>query len=152
MNKSNLNIFENINWNKLKMAVCGPIMTACLQVQHPLVNMFDETDFDEKRFYNAIRLSKLENLIKNLPNGIDTFVGEKGKLLSGGEIQRLGIARALYLNPDVLIFDESTNALDEDLEREIMDDIKQLKRIKTIIIISHNFKKIDFFDKIIKLE
>ncbi len=116
------------------------------------VSLFDETDFDEKRFYNAIRLSKLENLIKNLPNGIDTFVGEKGKLLSGGEIQRLGIARALYLNPDVLIFDESTNALDEDLEREIMDDIKQLKRIKTIIIISHNFKKIDFFDKIIKLE
>lgn len=115
------------------------------------VCLFDENDFDEQRFRNAISLSKLENLIKNLPNGIETLVGEKGKLLSGGEIQRLGIARALYLNPDVLIFDESTNALDEKLEKEIMDDIKYLKKIKTIIIISHNFKNIDFFDKIIKL-
>lgn len=113
--------------------------------------LFDENAFNEERFFNAIKLSKLETLIKNLPNGIETFIGEKGKLISGGEIQRLGIARALYLNPDVLIFDESTNALDEDLEREIINDIKYLKGNKTIIIISHNFKKIDFFDKIIKL-
>jgi ATP-binding cassette subfamily C protein len=113
--------------------------------------LFDENAFNEERFFNAIKLSKLETLIKNLPNGIETFIGEKGKLISGGEIQRLGIARALYLNPDVLIFDESTNALDEDLERAIINDIKYLKGSKTIIIISHNFKKIDFFDKIIKL-
>jgi ABC-type multidrug transport system fused ATPase/permease subunit len=51
--------------------------------------LFDENAFDEEKFYNAIKLSKLETLIKNLPNGIETFVGEKGKLLSGGEIQRL---------------------------------------------------------------
>ena len=84
MNKSNLNIFENINWNKLKMAICGPIMTACLQVQHPLVNMFDETDFDNKllRFYNEyyaltnIHIIFLANDIFEYMNNVNEFYNQ----------------------------------------------------------------------------
>jgi ABC-type multidrug transport system fused ATPase/permease subunit len=113
--------------------------------------LFNEEKFDQDRFEKSIRLSRLDKLIKELPQGIDTIVGEKGKLVSGGEAQRLGIARALYIDPDVIIFDEATNALNIDLEREIMNDIKNLRKIKTIIIVSHNLENISFCDKIVDL-
>ena len=80
--------------------------------------MFNEEKFDQDRFEDSIKLSRLEKLISELPQGIDTIVGEKGKLIFGGEAQRLGIARALYINPDVLIFEEATNALNIYLERD----------------------------------
>jgi ABC-type bacteriocin/lantibiotic exporter with double-glycine peptidase domain len=72
--------------------------------------------------------------------------------LSGGQAQRLAIARALYQNKDLLIFDEATNALDEKTEREIIENIVNLKNFKTIIIISHNRKVLDICDKVIEFK
>ena len=90
--------------------------------------------------------------ITNLPDGIETMVGEKGIKLSGGQIQRIGIARAIYLNPDILCFDEATSALDYDTENEILKTILSVKKNKTVIIIAHRLKTIENCDQIIELD
>ena len=82
---------------------------------------------------NSIKLSQLEKLILKLPNGLETLVGDRGTRLSGGQIQRIGIARALMNNAQVLIFDEATSSLDIDTERDLINDIYKLKHKKTLI-------------------
>jgi ATP-binding cassette subfamily C protein len=98
----------------------------------------------------VISKSKLNNLIDKLPNGLDTIIGERGSFLSGGEQQRLGIARALYKKPQILILDEATSALDEDTERLILEEIFELQEFITVIIISHKKlhiqKKFELFE------
>ena len=88
----------------------------------------------------------------NLPEGINSEVGEKGARLSGGEAQRINIARALYLEPEILILDESTSALDLKTENELLKDLKELQKTKTIIIISHRKESIVFCDKVYELK
>ena len=84
--------------------------------------------------------------------GIDTEVGERGIRLSGGEKQRVGIARALYNNPQILIFDEATNALDLKTEKLVMESIKKLQAEKIILIISHKKITLDFCNRIVELK
>jgi ABC-type bacteriocin/lantibiotic exporter with double-glycine peptidase domain len=79
------------------------------------------------------------------------LLGENGNKLSGGQIQRIGLARSLYNNPSVLFFDEFTSALDDKVEKEILHDINKLKQNKTIFIISHKKSIIEFCDEIINL-
>lgn len=100
----------------------------------------------------AIRLAQLENLISNLPEGLDTFVGDRGTRLSGGQIQRIGIARAIMNNGKVLIFDEPTSALDAETEKSLVKDINELKFEKTLIIISHRISILEHCDHIYKLK
>jgi ATP-binding cassette subfamily C protein len=85
----------------------------------------------------ALRAAQLEALIHELPNGLDTVVGERGMLLSGGQRQRIGIARSLYNNPQVLIMDEATSALDNITEKFVIEAIEQLRGDRTIIMIAH---------------
>jgi ABC-type multidrug transport system fused ATPase/permease subunit len=101
--------------------------------------------------YSAIKMAQLEKLIDDLPDGLDTFVGERGVRLSGGQRQRIGIARALYNNPDILILDEATSALDNDTEKEVMGCINELHGIKTLIIIAHRYSTVKNCDIIFKL-
>jgi ATP-binding cassette subfamily C protein len=107
-----------------------------------------ENEFNYNLLEQAIKLSELSDLIKDLPLGIDTEVGNRGVRLSGGQKQRLGIARALYKNPAVLILDESTNSLDLENERKIINNIMLLDVRKTIIIISHRHEIIKNLDNI----
>ena len=99
-----------------------------------------------------LKFCHLDDLIKNLPEGLNTIVGPSGKLLSGGQAQRLAIARGLYQDRDILILDEATNALDSDTEDKILKNILNLKKSKTIIIISHNRKVLDICDKVIEFK
>jgi ABC-type multidrug transport system fused ATPase/permease subunit len=85
----------------------------------------------------AARLANIHDFIARLPEGYDTKVGERGVRLSGGQRQRLVIARALYRDPEVLIFDEATSALDQDTEQAVMEAIRTLSHQKTLLIISH---------------
>ncbi len=98
----------------------------------------EENKIDFNLVKEAISLSEISSLIERLPNGINTNVGEFGSNLSGGQIQRLGIARAIYRNPDVLILDEATNALDEEMEQKVISNILEKFKDKALIIITHN--------------
>ena len=107
---------------------------------------------NEKYFRNAINLSELEKFINGLPSKEKTIVGEKGINLSGGQNQRIGIARALYRDTDVLILDEATSALDELTENNILERIANLKEKKTIILVSHRPSVTKFCDNLFELK
>ena len=107
--------------------------------------------FSEEKFRNAIKMADLDEFITQSINGIETTVGEKGIALSGGQSQRVGIARALYNDRDILFFDEATSSLDGLTETNIINSIRKLKN-KTLFIISHNFSTIKNCDKIIFLD
>ena len=77
-----------------------------------------------------------------MPEGIDTYVGDRGVRLSGGQRQRIGIARALYHNPEILVLDEATSALDNDTEAAVMESIDGLHGMKTMLIIAHRLTTI----------
>ena len=96
-----------------------------------------DSEIDEAKLKISIKLSGLENFVNNLDLGLETFVGADGIKLSGGQVQRIGIARAIYLQPNVFILDEATNSLDEKTEREILKDFNKLKTNKFLIMISH---------------
>ena len=100
----------------------------------------------------AIKLSSLESFVDSLPNGLDEIVGEKGVQLSGGQRQRIAIARALYNDPEVLVFDEATSALDGLTEKAIMDAIYELSSHKTIILVAHRLNTVKKCDRIFLFE
>lgn len=101
---------------------------------------------DEANVWRALEEAHLADFVKGLPDGLDTKIGERGIRLSGGQRQRIGIARALYHDPDVLVFDEATSALDNDTEASIMESINSLHGKKTLIIIAHRLSTIEECD------
>lgn len=113
---------------------------------------FPDADINDERVWEAIRLAQLEDFITNLPNGLDTFLGEHGVRLSGGQRQRIGIARALYHDPEVLVFDEATSALDSETELAIAKALQTLHGEKTMILIAHRLSTVRECDRLIFLE
>jgi ABC-type multidrug transport system fused ATPase/permease subunit len=92
---------------------------------------------DTERLNDAIAHAQLEDVVAGLPNGIDTYIGERGSRLSGGQRQRVGIARALYRNPSILVLDEATSALDNETEHRITEAISGLRGTVTVVIVAH---------------
>lgn len=107
---------------------------------------------DSEKIIDVCKLAEIHDFIKDLPQTYDTFVGEKGIKLSGGQVQRIGIARALYHNPNILVFDEATSSLDIDNENKILNTLKLLKNIDLLLIISHKENSIKFCNKIIRIQ
>lgn len=103
---------------------------------------------DEKRVWEVLEEAQLTDFVKDQPEGLDTEIGERGIRMSGGQRQRLGIARALYHNPELLILDEATSALDNDTEAAIMEAINHFHGRKTMLIIAHRLKTIENCDMI----
>lgn len=103
-------------------------------------------EIDMQQVNKALDLANLTELVEQLPNGINTKVGERGVQLSGGQRQRIGIARALYHEADILVFDEATSALDGITEKVIMDAIHEFSGQKTIIMIAHRLKTVQKCD------
>ena len=111
----------------------------------------EDSDVDESRLYKVLEKCELKNFIDKLPNGVNTVISENGKNISGGQSQRLAIARAIYLKKRILIMDEATNSLDEKTEKSILNFIINLKNELTIIMISHNMENLNSCDKIYKI-
>lgn len=111
-----------------------------------------DENIDEERVWEVLREAQLDEFVRELPEGLDTGIGERGIRLSGGQRQRIGIARALYYDPEVLILDEATSALDNDTEAAIMDSINRLHGRKTLVIIAHRLQTIEKCDLVYRVE
>ena len=107
-----------------------------------------EDEIDDNKVWQALKEAALDEFVKELPEGLDTQIGERGIRLSGGQRQRIGIARALFEDPEVLVLDEATSALDNDTEAAIMDSINRLHGRKTLVIIAHRLQTIEKCDMI----
>ncbi len=101
-----------------------------------------EKQIDEDRVRAVIKQAELEDFVNSLPEGINTFVGDRGVRLSGGQRQRIAIARALYHNPQIMVLDEATSALDNETETAIMDAINSLQGQVTLIIVAHRLSTV----------
>lgn len=112
----------------------------------------DDKDIDDDRVWAVLKEAQMMDFVKALPDGLDAQIGERGVRISGGQRQRLGIARALYHNPQILIFDEATSALDNDTETAIMDAIDSLHGQKTMVIIAHRLRTIENCDIIYEVK
>jgi subfamily B ATP-binding cassette protein MsbA len=107
---------------------------------------------DRKRVIDALEAANLTEMVHELPNGIETEVGDNGNRFSGGQRQRLAIARALYKNAPILILDEATSALDSESERKIQEAIERLMVGRTTLVIAHRLSTIERVNKIIVME
>jgi ABC-type multidrug transport system fused ATPase/permease subunit len=105
-------------------------------------------EIDEKKLNAAIEKAQLTEFVQNLPDGVESVVGERGTRLSGGQRQRIGIARALYNDPKVLFLDEATSALDNLTEKQVMESLDHLKGSITIIMIAHRLSTVRNCDKL----
>ena len=99
-------------------------------------------EIDDARVQQALTLAQMDELLASLPDGINTFVGERGVRLSGGQRQRIGIARALYGDPEFLVLDEATAALDVETERRFTDTVHDLASRKTLVVIAHRLSTV----------
>ncbi len=122
-------------------------------LRHNIAFGIEENEIDDAAIAHAVKSAQLEEFINELPEGLNTSVGERGVRISGGQRQRIGIARALYNYPSVLVMDEATSALDSQTENEIMKSIDILKSEKiTILIIAHRLSTLTNCDYIYKFE
>ena len=112
----------------------------------------DADRIDDVRIWEVLEEAQLKEFVEELPEGLDTTIGDRGVRISGGQRQRLGIARALYHNPEILVFDEATSALDTDTEKAVMDAINSFHGRKTMVIIAHRLNTIAKCDVIYKVE
>jgi ABC-type multidrug transport system fused ATPase/permease subunit len=110
-----------------------------------------QTEINEAKIYQALKRAHIDEFVKNLPQGLETVVGERGTRLSGGQRQRIGIARALYSNPKILVLDEATSALDAETEAVITGMLKELHGEVTIISIAHRLSTVMHSDLVLFL-
>ncbi len=113
---------------------------------------FNESEVDEDLVREVVHLAELDKFVSNLPYGLDSPLGELGKLISGGERQRIGIARALYRRPNLLILDEATSSLDIQTERNIVQTISKLKGKITTVTVAHRLSTIEHCEMVAVIE
>jgi len=150
-----VNVFRNIDsWQKKIGLVSQDNFLLDDTILKNIIFLNDENKVDEKRLEDAIYYSALSEFINELDSGINTYVGEGGAFLSGGQVQRVILARLLYNDPEILILDEFTNFLDPESENHVLKKLDLLKKEKNknFFIISHKIKPLKLCDEIIVLE
>ena len=146
------NIKNNIKgWQKNIGYVSQSIFLLDESIKSNIAFGVKENEINNEKIIQALRDAQLIEFIKNLPEGIDTIVGEKGINLSGGQIQRIGIARELYRKPSIFILDEATSGLDIETENEFLESLENLRNKLTVIIVSHRKNTLKNCEKIIDI-
>lgn len=147
------NIFENYGaWLSQIGYIPQSIYLIDESIRDNIAFGIDADKIDDKRIWEVLEEAQLKEFVEELPEGLDTTIGDRGVRISGGQRQRLGIARALYHNPEILVFDEATSALDGETEKAVMDAVNSFHGKKTMVIIAHRLNTIAKCDVIYKVE
>jgi len=141
-----------LNWQKKISHVPQAIYLSNSTIKENIIFGKNEDNFDMSFLKECSSIAYLDDFVKKSKESYETVVGERGLKISGGQRQRIGIARALYTRPSLLILDEATNALDSDTEEIIMNNLINKIKDLTIIMITHNSKNLNWFDKIIRVK
>lgn len=148
-----VSIFENYpSWLSMIGYIPQSIYLIDESIRDNIAFGIDADKIDDRRIWEVLEEAQLKEFVEELPDGLDTTIGDRGVRISGGQRQRLGIARALYHNPEILVFDEATSALDTDTEKAVMDAINSFHGKKTMVIIAHRLNTIAKCDVIYKVE
>ena len=148
-----VDIFKNYeSWLALIGYIPQTIYLVDESIRDNIAFGIDAKDIDEDRIWEVLKEAQLDEFIKSLPEGLDTTIGDRGVRLSGGQRQRIGIARALYNDPEILVFDEATSALDNETEAAVMEAVNSFHGRKTMVIIAHRLNTIANCDVIYKVE
>jgi ABC-type multidrug transport system fused ATPase/permease subunit len=146
-------ISENVsNWQSLISYIPQKIFIIDDTIEKNICFNREENEIDYKRLNKILDIVKLKDFINESKNGLKTIIGERGANISAGQAQRVGLARALYKNAKLLILDESTSALDEKTENEILLDIDKIKKNCTIVLVSHSSKVLSFCENIFEID
>ncbi len=150
---NNINVFNDKKcWQNSIGYVPQDIYLTDNTIKRNIAFGVDDDAISEELLRKAIKSAKLEDFINTLKNKENSNVGELGSKISGGQKQRIGIARALYNQPNILIFDEATSALDEHTEQDIMNSVKDLKGNITILIITHRLNTLKYCDSVYEID
>ena len=152
-------VFQITNSSKLELSIGGrvsyvpqkPGMISGTILENVALGL-DPESVDRDEVISALESAHLGTLIKELPEGIDTSLGKLKDSLSGGQMQRLGLARAIYSKPNLLVMDEATSALDAESESEIQKTLEEMRGRVTVVVIAHRLNTIQHADKVILLE
>lgn len=139
---------DNIDKKSLRHSVFLVLQMPILFNNTLRFNLTMGEDIDDKKIFKALKIAQMDDVLKNMPNGLDTIVGKMGVRLSGGQRQRLSIARMILANPSVVIFDESTSALDVQTETNLFKELKEFLKDKTVITIAHRLSSVKNASKI----
>lgn len=147
-----LNIYKDTStWHKQIGYIPQVIYLSDDTIRNNVAFGIPEDQIDNEALEDSLKKAQLMEFIESLPDGLDTFVGDRGVRLSGGQRQRIGIARALYHNPEVLVLDEATSALDSETENAVMESVESLRGSKTMLIIAHRLTTIKNADLIYEI-
>ena len=141
-----------VSWRRLVGYVPQSIYLRDASISENVAFGIPKDQIQKERVELACRAACLHDFILSLPDGYATEVGERGVRLSGGQCQRVGIARALYHDPEVVIFDEATSALDNVTEAQVLEALDSLKGVKTLVVVAHRLNTVWDFDQLFVLE
>ena len=140
------------NWHRITGYVPQSVYLTDASIRRNVAFGIEEDKIDDNKVWKALEMAQLKSFVEGLSEGLDTRVGEWGVKFSGGQRQRVAIARALYNDPDILVMDEATAALDNETEKAVMESIEALQGVKTLIIVAHRLTTIKKCDEVYEIK